>query len=137
MEACIVICRTKKASGRRGQVLFIDAVNEVVRERAQSFLNSEHQARIGHAYAAFNDEHGFAKVATSREISDQAWSLSIPLYVKKSADIASTATSREQNLGEAWRTWETTGRVFWTEISDLADMLDGIVAANETDVMRG
>ena len=39
MEACVVICRTQKPAARRGKVLFIDAVNEVSRERAQSFLN--------------------------------------------------------------------------------------------------
>jgi type I restriction enzyme M protein len=37
MEACIVICRTAKAKERRNKILFINAVNEVTRERAQSF----------------------------------------------------------------------------------------------------
>ena len=46
MEACVVICRTEKPAARRGKVLFIDAVREVARERAQSFLKSEHQQRI-------------------------------------------------------------------------------------------
>jgi hypothetical protein len=38
MEACVVICRTQKPKTRRGKILFINAVNEVTRERAQSFL---------------------------------------------------------------------------------------------------
>ena len=49
-------------------MLFIDAVNEVTRERAQSFLTPEHQQRILAAYKAFADVPGFAKVATLAEI---------------------------------------------------------------------
>ena len=46
MEACVVVCRTKKPAERQGKILFIDAVHEVARERAQSFLRPEHQLRI-------------------------------------------------------------------------------------------
>jgi type I restriction-modification system DNA methylase subunit len=38
MEACVVICRNNKPSKRRGHVIFIDAVNEVTRERSMSYL---------------------------------------------------------------------------------------------------
>lgn len=38
MEACVVVCRMRKEKGRRGKILFINAVDEVTRERAQSFL---------------------------------------------------------------------------------------------------
>ena len=34
MEACVVICRTAKPRVRKGKILFINAVNEVTRERA-------------------------------------------------------------------------------------------------------
>lgn len=36
MEACIMICRMTKRPERRGQVLFINAINEVERKNAQS-----------------------------------------------------------------------------------------------------
>ena len=67
MEACVVVCRSKKPKLRQGKVLFIDAVHEVARERAQSFLRPEHQQRILAAYRAFDDQPGFAKVATMKE----------------------------------------------------------------------
>lgn len=38
MEACVVICRMRKPKNRKNKILFINAVNEVTRERAQSFL---------------------------------------------------------------------------------------------------
>ena len=41
MEACVVICRMNKPKERRNKVLFINAVNEVIRERAQSFLTDD------------------------------------------------------------------------------------------------
>jgi type I restriction enzyme M protein len=44
MEACVVFCRSQEAAEARGKVLLIDAVNEVARERAVSFLRPEHQA---------------------------------------------------------------------------------------------
>ena len=83
MEACVVVCRSRKPPARQGRILFIDAVNEVARERAQSFLKEEHQRRILDAYHAFATEPGFACVATAAEIARQEFSLSIPLYVKR------------------------------------------------------
>lgn len=52
----------------QGKILFINAVHDVARERALSFLKSEHQQRILAAYQAFADEPGFAKVATLPEV---------------------------------------------------------------------
>ena len=38
MEACVVVCRMKKPPERKMKILFINAVNEVKRERSQSFI---------------------------------------------------------------------------------------------------
>lgn len=81
MEACIVICRSKKPPKRKGRVLFIDGVNEVTRERSMSYLKIEHQDRVAQAYHNFEDIHGFAKVATLEEIRAKGHSLSIQLHV--------------------------------------------------------
>lgn len=131
MEACIVICRTRKPAARCGRVLFIDAVNEVARERATSFLRPEHQARIEAAYAAFADEPGFAKLATREEIGAQDWSLSIPLYVKRPG--YATADGRAQTLADAWAAWKASGRTFWREMDAVVDMLDSLVAQDATE----
>ena len=85
MEACVVICRTRKPKAREGKILFINAVDEVTRERAQSFLADEHIERIVGAYGAFLDEPGFAYVATLEEIRAHDGNLSIPLYVAQPA----------------------------------------------------
>ena len=64
MEACVVICRAAKPKERKGRILFINAINEVTRERAQSFLTDDHIEHIVKAYEDFTDESGFARVAT-------------------------------------------------------------------------
>jgi len=85
MEACVVICRKDKPAKRRGQVIFIDAVNEVTRERSMSYLKPEHQQRIADAYHAFKDIEGFAKVASLADIRANDGNLSIPLYMRGTA----------------------------------------------------
>lgn len=82
MEACVVICRMHKPRERRNKVLFINAVNEVTRERAQSFLTEDHIQRIVRAYQDFSDDDGFAKVVSNAEIREKGGNLSIPIYVR-------------------------------------------------------
>lgn len=48
-----VVCNRRKTAARKGKVLFIDALNEATRERAQSFLKPERQERILGAFRAF------------------------------------------------------------------------------------
>jgi type I restriction enzyme M protein len=88
MESCIVICRSKKPAKRSGRVLFIDAVNEVTRERAQSFLTDDHIDRIVQTYQSFDPEPGFAMAETLDAIAERNSNLSIPLYVTRDNDRA-------------------------------------------------
>lgn len=82
MEACIVICRTYKEPEKRGKVLFINAVKEVTRKNAQSYLEDAHIAHMASAYENYADEEGYAKVVTIDEISEKDHSLNIALYVR-------------------------------------------------------
>jgi len=85
MEACVVVCRAAKTKARKGKILFINAINEVTRERAQSFLTDDHLQRIVKAYKQFQNEPGFTRVATLEEICAKDGNLSIPLYVAPQA----------------------------------------------------
>jgi type I restriction enzyme M protein len=82
MEACVVVCRMSKPKARRGKVLIINAVDEVTRERAQSFLEDTHIEKIVGAYHAFGNVAGFAHVASLDEIRANDGVLNIPLYVR-------------------------------------------------------
>jgi len=107
MEACVVVCRTQRPKARRGKILFINAVNEVTRERAQSFLTDEHLQRVVRAYQDFKDEPGFTRVVTVEEIRAKEGNLSIPLYVggetQAQTDAATkTATSALPDALAGW-----------------------------------
>nr|WP_242467652.1 N-6 DNA methylase [Thiocapsa imhoffii] len=122
MEACVVVCRTRKPPARQGRILFIDAINAISRERAYSFLKPVHQQRIAATYDAFADEPGFARVATLDEVAANGHSLSIPLYVKRQAKNGAPADTR--TLAEIWAAWEQDGRAFWLQMDSLVEALD-------------
>lgn len=104
MEAVVVILRSRKPLERQGKVLFINAVDEVARERAQSFLREQHQQKILSAYEAFTDQNGFATVASLGQIADMGYSLAIPLHVASGSD-SQAATGIDVNTAVIqWRT---------------------------------
>jgi type I restriction enzyme M protein len=131
MEACVVICRIRKPKVRQHRVLFIDAVSEIARERAQSFLRPEHQQRILGAYRAFDDEPGFASVATTDAVLANGGNLSIARRVKKVSP--ATVKGNEIGLAVTWATFDEQGREFWTQMDALVDTLDGVVADEAPD----
>jgi len=130
----VVICRTNKPAKRKGKVLFIDALHEVARERAQSFLKPEHQAKILASYQAFADEPGFAKVATTAEILEKDGNLSIPRYVRPNINGNGNNVTNGHDLKKTWTAFEAQGREFWEQMDAVVDMLDGIVAEEAGDV---
>ena len=132
MEACVLICRTKKPKQRQGKILLIDAVNEIARERAQSFLRPEHQSRILACYEKFASEPGFARVATLQDVAAQNFSLSIPLYVKRTQ--ADTDEQDQRSLVELYSDWQSSGQEFWKEMDGLVETLDELV---KIEVDRG
>jgi type I restriction system adenine methylase HsdM len=102
MEAVVITLRANKPAEHRGKVLFINAVNEVSREQAQSLLRESHQARILNAYRGFKDSEQFAAVATLSQIAAKGFSLAIPLYVAG----AKAADADEQvDVGDALAAW--------------------------------
>ena len=130
MEACVVVCRTRKAPERRGRVLFIDAVREVARERAQSFLTAEHQERILRAYRAFADGPGFAAVATADQVLANDGNLSIRRYVPP---VPALVAQADGDLRQAWADFDAGSSEFWRQMDDLVDMLERVVANAPSD----
>jgi len=101
MEACIMVCRSKKPAERRGKVLFIDAKKEVVRKNSESRLTEENQARILKAYRDFASVEKFAYVATNDEIREKGCNIGIQMYV-----MADEPPVRERvDMGAAANAW--------------------------------
>jgi type I restriction enzyme M protein len=111
MEACIVVCRSPKPKTRKGRILFINAVNEVMRERAQSFLADEHIDRIISAYSKFRNQEGFGYVAPLQEVRGKQGNLSIPLYISSNGTSETEKVSSIHSVQKSLFAWlsESTG----------------------------
>ena len=122
MEACIVICRTNKRPERRGQMLLINAVNEVTRKNAQSWLDDVHIEKIADAYESYADIDGFSKVITIEDSKKNGYSLSIPLYVR---EVLSEEAVDNRSVAECAAAWQDS--VFETRIAfeDLKSLIGG------------
>ena len=112
--------------------MFIDAVRQIARERAQSFLTPEHQKRILTAYEVFGDEPGFAAVVSNDDVLANDGNLSILRYVPRIAD-ADTDTQFRGNLRDAWADFDAGSAAFWREMDDVVAMVDRIAAESQSD----
>jgi len=101
MEAVVVILRANRPVEQRDKVLFINAVELVSRERAQSFLRPAHQETILSAYENFADVTELAKVVSTERIAKNNYSLAIPLYVAGAQVLASTVSLQDASTN--WR----------------------------------
>jgi type I restriction enzyme M protein len=125
MEAVVVTLRAQKPPAQRGKVLFINAVNEVAREQAQSFLREQHQQKILAAYEAFTEDDNFAAVATRDQIATRGYSLAIPLYV---APTSPTTGAEETSVAGAVAAWRAAADEADEAIGAVLDLLRTEVA---------
>jgi len=123
MEACIVICRTSKPPERHGKVLFINALDEVTRERSMSFLKPEQQGRITEAYLAFADIPGFSYRASLDEINANDGNLSIPLYMRERRANDENRDTAVEGLKEAVIAWEESSKKLGHDVENLLKIL--------------
>ncbi len=125
MEACIVICRTKKRPDRRGQILFINAVNDVTRKNAQSYLEDAHIEKIAGAYKAYENMEGFARVVTTADTEQFGYSLSIPLYVHQAMDNGATVDRSFTECFELWNESRNDMQAAYASLKNLLTELAG------------
>lgn len=86
MEACLLVCRWNKPKERKGKVIFVNAVKEVTRQSASSFLGENQVSKIHKAYTEFKNISDFAKVVSNAEILANQSNLSISLYVSETSN---------------------------------------------------
>ncbi|MGD7790281.1 type I restriction-modification system subunit M [Propionibacteriaceae bacterium Y1700] len=120
MEAVVVTLRAAKPADQQGKVLFINAVNEVAREQAQSFLRESHQKKILNAYREFTDGDQFMTVATIDQVADKGFSLAIPLYV---AGAKAAASDEQVDVTDALASWRTAAADSGSAITDVLALL--------------
>jgi type I restriction enzyme M protein len=101
MEACVVVINKAKPKRLRGKVVFVNGVNLVTRERAQSFLSGSDLAAILAAWESPQKHPEIARVVSLEEIRTNRHNLSIPLYVA-----ARQADDSEGQLEKAIEAWQ-------------------------------
>jgi type I restriction enzyme M protein len=118
MEASIVICRSQKADARKGKILFINAIKEVVRKNGESYLEDAHIEKIVSAYNNDEDMPFFSKWVRNEDIQDA--SLNIVQYVQPEEIV----TTRQILSVEATeQAWQTQSEIIQSDIDDLQKLL--------------
>ncbi|NLA83541.1 MAG: N-6 DNA methylase, partial [Clostridiales bacterium] len=94
-------------------------VNEVTRKNAQSFLEDMHIQKIASAYEKYENIPDFAKVVTIKDIEDNNFSLSIPLYINTSDHDTEVDERSLQELYESWRTHSEMMKLRYTKLNSM------------------
>lgn len=121
MEACILICRTKKSVERVGKVLFINATDKVTREGTFSYIPQNDILTIAKAYESYSDNDGFCKIVTMREILENEGSLRVSRYVHSETADDSVEISNE----EAAFNWVQASESNRSSHKELLNLLNG------------
>jgi len=99
MESCLLLCRNNKPKYSKNKVLFIDAREEVRKDKNMSYLDEQHIQKILKAYQDFNSVDGFSYLAEVDEILKNDASLNIPLYVMPKTN------SDKQSVNNVYDDW--------------------------------
>ena len=119
MEACVVICRTDKPVARRGQVLFINAIDEVTRKSAESYLEPKHIEKIVQAYENYENIDGFCYKATIEDIKNNDYSMNVVLYVNR--DEQDYIDNR--SLNDCYKSWAHSVAKVDASLSEIVDAI--------------
>ena len=84
MEASILVSNNNKKEESIGKILFIDAMREVKKEKANSFLTDQNIDKIYSTYADFKEVEGFSKIMTMHEVLDNDSNLKVSQYIRSS-----------------------------------------------------
>lgn len=118
MEACLLICRMQKPVQRKGKILFINAVDEVRRDKTISMLEEKHIDKIFKAYKEYKDIPGFAKVVSNEQILENGATLNISQYVSR-LEVKNNAP--KQSFGELIEEWKENRETLYIAIDKILE----------------
>lgn len=118
MEACIIICNTHKSPERAEKIMFINAVNEVIRKNAESYLTDEHIKKIANAFFDYTESEGFCTIVQNTDILKENSTLNISYYVS-----AGTSNLLNISLEDALLEWEDASMTLHNSINTLTSLL--------------
>lgn len=119
MEACLLICRMQKPKERKGKILFINAVDEVKRDKTISMLEEKHIQKIFTAYKNYEDVEGFARVVSNEDILANNATLNISQYVSK---LAVQNNTSKRDLSEMLEDWSSSRLTLHQELEGFLNL---------------
>ncbi len=129
MEACVIFCRMSKPTSKKGKILFINAVNEVTKDKSQSMLENHHIQRIVKAYEDYSNEERFSRVVDLEEIVHNDFSLNLPLYIKveRSDRIQNNVSIMNHTLEVTINNWYSDLETMKQNVNDFFEMLGAVI----------
>jgi len=117
MEACIMLCSSKKPSDRIKQVLFIRATDLVERKNGESYLTEEHVEEIVSLYRGNTNVDNRSCIVDTKTISQNEYSISPKLYIKQ------TQTENILKFSEQIEQWQEYSCNIHSEYTKLINLL--------------
>jgi len=121
MEACIIICRTQKEASRKNSIVFINAIKEVTRKNAESYLEIDHIRKIVDAYKKGVAENDFCRTVSVEEIEKNNYDLTISLYTHSITDIEKESETKD--ITASVTNWQTSHHAANESLQLLIDLL--------------
>ncbi len=119
MVSCLLITNNNKSQDRKGSVLFIQAVDEVRREKTISYLDECHTNKIHSVYKEYEVIPGFSQIIKNENIlADKNTRLSVQLFVDDEESI-------EAGFSTALIDWDEKSSDLKVSIEKLFETLDG------------
>ena len=117
MVSCILICNKNKRQPNK--ILFIDAVDEIRKEKTMSYLDEEHISHIVSAYRKKKDILRFCKIVSTEDILRNGGILSVQLYVKRHI----TNNCHDNNLKDLVNKWVGQSKKIKVDLTNLLKVL--------------
>lgn len=103
MVSCLLVTNNNKAAKKRGKIQFIQAVDEVRKEKTMSYLDIAHIQKILTSYHDFNEIPGFSSIVPASLILDDSMCrLSVELYVDTNKSIERVECSSSLSPVDIW-----------------------------------
>ncbi|WP_421894077.1 type I restriction-modification system subunit M [Marinoscillum sp.] len=120
MEACLLITSNNKPAHKKGQILFINAVNEVKQEKTIGFLEDKHIQKIFNAYSTYSDQEKFSKRVDTSEVLGKNANMSISLYIRPEAH----SGENDISFNDAYATWNESSNELTKSMNQLFKILE-------------
>ncbi len=117
MVSCLLICRNNKPKNRKNKIIFIDAVEEVRKEKTMSYMDDIHIQKVYKVYTNFSEIEGFSKVISIDNVLSNNGNLSIQLYVD--THLRNKKTEHKGSIHELISDWEKRSIELKSSISNL------------------